>query len=112
MLLHGKILAGRSETINTKKGPLQKTKLRVVDLGDETQGDLSSYWIDFLGDASMSDAEIDQVLRKELSIEVRRVSVSMGSQGKAFLNVTGGAILDANDVPVQAKLRDAARRSA
>ena len=49
MLLAGQILTGTTTTISTKKGgTLQKTRLKVLDLGPEASGgDL--YWVDFLG---------------------------------------------------------------
>ena len=62
MKIEGLALAGSTEMISTKKrGDLQKTKLKVMDMGPEaTGGDL--YWIDFLGEASLSDEELDAIL--------------------------------------------------
>lgn len=49
MLLAGQILTGTTTTISTKKGgTLQKTRLKVLDLGPEASGG-NLYWVDFLG---------------------------------------------------------------
>ena len=64
MRLEGTALMGSTQTITTKKGDdLQKTKLKVMDMGPEANGgDL--YWIDFLGEAALSDEELDAILRQ------------------------------------------------
>ncbi len=92
MLLAGQILTGTTTTIATKKGDtLQKTRLKVLDLGPEASGgDL--YWIDFLGEAALADDELRQVSRQQVQLEVRSMRASAGSQGGAFLNATGGAV--------------------
>jgi hypothetical protein len=66
MLLSGQILTGTTTTFNTKKGStLQKAKLKILDLGPEASGgDL--YWIDFLGEAALSDEELRQLCRSDL----------------------------------------------
>ena len=51
LIKDGQILTGSTQTIATKKGDhLQKTRLKVLDLGPEANGG-DVYWIDFLGDA-------------------------------------------------------------
>ncbi len=92
MQLQGQILTGSTQTIATKKGDhLQKTRLKVLDLGPEASGgDL--YWIDFLGDAALSDDELRQVTRQQVSVEVRRMYASAGKNGGAYLNAAGGAV--------------------
>src|SRR5579871_2522218 len=92
MLLTGQILTGSTQTIATKKGDhLQKTRLKILDLGPEASGgDL--YWIDFLGEAALTDEELRQVSRQSVAVEVRRMYASSGKQGGAFLNASGGAV--------------------
>src|SRR5262249_10979844 len=115
MLLNGQILTGMTTTISPKKGgTLQKTKLKVLDLGPEASGgDL--YWIDFLGEASLADDELRNLSRQTVQGEVRSMRASAGSKGGAFLNATGGAIRLDGQV-VQQALRgayaEAAPRSA
>jgi len=106
MLLTGQILTGATTTISTKKGDhLQKTKLKVLDLGPEANGgDL--YWIDFLAEAALADDELRQVSRQQVQIEVRSMRASSGTKGGAFLNTTGGAIRHNGQV-VQRGLRTA-----
>jgi len=92
MQMQGTALAGGTQTFQTKRGEaLQKTKLKVLDVGAEARADV--YWVDFLGEAALSDEEMEQVMRQTVEIEVRGVSATMGKQGgRAFLNVSGGAI--------------------
>ncbi len=90
MLLNGQILTGSTQTIATKKGDhLQKTRLKVLDLGVEASGgDL--YWIDFLGEAALTDDELRAVARQQVELEVRRMYASKGAKGGAYLNANGG----------------------
>lgn len=105
MQMNGKVLAGTTQILSTKKGTqLEKTRLKVLDTGGEVAGDLQWYWIDFLGDAALAESELDSVRQEEVVIEIRRVSASNGKDGRAFLNITGGLILLGGSVPVQAKL--------
>ena len=91
MKLLAKVLHGSTQTITTKKGTkLEKTRLKVQDVGDEVNGDLLAYWIDFLGDNALSDGELTAILREEVEIDIKRVSASTGDKGGAFLNLTGG----------------------
>ena len=92
MMLNGQILTGSTQTIATKKGDhLQKTRLKILDLGPEASGgDL--YWIDFLGEAALTDEELRNVARQQVAVEVRRLYASQGKQGGAFLNASGGAV--------------------
>lgn len=93
MQLSGQILTGSTQTIATKKGDhLQKTRLKVLDLGPEANGG-DVYWIDFLGDAALTDEELRQVSRQQVTVEVRRMYASAGKNGGAFLNASGGAIM-------------------
>jgi hypothetical protein len=92
MLLNGQILTGSTQTIATKKGDhLQKTRLKVLDLGVEASGgDL--YWIDFLGEAALTDDELRAVARQQVELEVRRMYASKGANGGAYLNANGRAV--------------------
>lgn len=91
MKLLAKVLHGTTQTITTKKGTqLEKTRLKVQDVGEEVNGDLLAYWIDFLGENALSESELNAVLREEVEIDVKRVSASAGQKGGAFLNLTGG----------------------
>ncbi len=93
MQLSGQILTGSTQTLATKKGDhLQKTRLKVLDLGPEANGG-DVYWIDFLGDAALTDEELRQVSRQQVTLEVRRMYASAGKNGGAFLNASGGAVL-------------------
>jgi hypothetical protein len=107
MQLSGQILTGSTQTIATKKGDhLQKTRLKVLDLGAEANGG-DVYWIDFLGDAALTDEELRQVSRQQVTVEVRRMYASAGKTGGAFLNASGGAVI-LNGQVVQKTLRSAA----
>jgi hypothetical protein len=94
MKIEGTALAGSTQSIATKKGGMiQKTKLKVMDLGPEANGG-DIYWIDFLGEAALTDEELKQVLRQQVVVEVRRMYASAGNQpGRAYLNANGGAVL-------------------
>src|SRR5271165_2957747 len=93
MKLRGKVLTGSTTTLTTKAGKsLEKTRLKVADQGDEVEGDLIAYWIDFLGEMALSDGEMGAVIHEEVDIDIRRAGASAGKQGGAFLNMTGGAI--------------------
>ncbi len=103
MQLTGKVLAGSTTTLTTKKGTqLDKTRLKVLDTGEETAGDVVVYWVDFMGDAALTDAQLAQVSHQDCVIEVRKVSVSTYN-GKAYLNISGG-LMFCNGQPVQPKL--------
>jgi hypothetical protein len=106
MQLSGQILTGSTQTLATKKGDhLQKTRLKVLDLGLEANGG-DVYWIDFLGDAAFTDEELRQISRQQVMVEVRRMYASAGKTGGAFLNASGGAVL-LNGQIVQKSLRTA-----
>lgn len=106
MQLSGQILTGSTQTIATKKGDhLQKTRLKVLDLGPEANGG-DVYWIDFLGDAALTDEELRQVSRQQVTVEVRRMYASAGKNGGAFLNASGGAVIQNGQI-VQKSLRTA-----
>jgi ssDNA-binding replication factor A large subunit len=106
MQLIGKIIAGTSTTITTKQGAkLDKTRLKILDVGDETAGDVNVYWVDFMGDAALSSAELDKVNHQEATIEIRRITASLYN-GKAYMNISGGMILLGGS-PVQPKLEAA-----
>jgi len=107
MQLSGQILTGSTQTLATKKGDhLQKTRLKVLDLGPEANGG-DVYWIDFLGDAALADDELRQVSRQQVTVEVRRMYASAGKTGGAFLNASGGAVI-LNGQIVQKALHSAA----
>src|SRR5215470_19345050 len=94
MQITAQVLTGSTQTIQTKKGEnLQKSRLKLMDLGPEASGgDL--YWVDFLGEAALTDDELRQISRKQVQVEVRRMYASAGkTQGQAFLNAAGGAVL-------------------
>ncbi len=99
MKLLAKVLHGSTQTITTKKGTkLEKTRLKVQDVGDEVNGDLLAYWIDFLGENALSDNELSAILREEVEIDIKRVSASAGDKGGAFLNLTGGLVYRSGNV--------------
>jgi hypothetical protein len=105
MKIEGMALAGSTEVISTKKrGDLQKTKLKVMDMGAEASGgDL--YWIDFLGEAALSEDELAAILRQPVVIEVRFMRASAGNQpGRAYLNASGGAVIQNGQI-IQRGLR-------
>ena len=92
MMLSGQVLTGTATTFQTRKGDhLQKTKLKVLDLGTEAGGG-DTYWVDFIGEAALSDEELRAVSRQSVEVEVRRIKASAGNKGGVFLNVTGGAV--------------------
>ena len=105
MQLTGQILTGSTQTIATKKGgTLEKTKLKIMDIGPEASGG-DIYWIDFLGEAALTDEELDAILRQPVLIEVRRIYLSTGNQpGRSYLNASGGAVLQNGQI-VQSGLR-------
>jgi hypothetical protein len=93
MQLTAQVLIGSTQTIATKKGDtLRKTRLRLMDIGPESAGgDL--YWIDFLGEAALSEDELRQINRQQVLVEIRRMYASAGKQqGQAYLNANGGAV--------------------
>ncbi len=99
MKVLAKVLHGSTQTVTTKKGTqLEKTRLKVQDVGEEVNGDLLAYWIDFLGDNALTDAELGQVLHQEVEIDLRRVSASAGQKGGVFLNLTGGWVYQGGKV--------------
>jgi hypothetical protein len=111
MLLNGQILTGSTQTIATKKGDhLQKTRLKVLDLGAEASGG-DIYWIDFLGEAALSDDELRQIVRQQVEVEVRRMYPSAGKNGGAYLNANGGAVRF-NGAVIQRGLRVQEQKSA
>ncbi len=94
MQMQGQALAGSTQSLTTKRGEtLQKTKLKVIDLGPEASGG-DVYWVDFLGDDALTDEELRQVIRQQVTIEIRRFSTSVGKQQpvRAYLNANGGAV--------------------
>src|SRR5579883_1018102 len=108
MQLTGKVLGGKTTTITTKTGTkLEKTRIRVLDIGEEAINDVISYWIDLLGDAALTDQQLAAITHTEVVIQIRRVSLST-SNGKAYLNINGGLILPLNGgEPIQSKLAQA-----
>jgi hypothetical protein len=112
MQMQGQALAGSTQSLTTKRGEtLQKTKLKVIDLGPEASGG-DVYWVDFLGDDALTDEELRQVMRQQVMIEIRRFSTSVGKQQpvRAYLNATGGAVR-LNGQVVQRALRTQAVHS-
>lgn len=110
MQLNGKVMSGFTTSFQTKKGDtLNKTRLKILDTGEEVGDELNTYWVDFLGDAALTEDDIDQIRKQEVVIEVRRASASLGKNGTAYLNITGGAVLF-QGMPVQSKLLGKAGR--
>jgi hypothetical protein len=107
MQLTAQVLMGSTQMLTTKKGDqLLKTKLKLIDIGPEASGgDL--YWIDFLGEAALSEEELHQVSRQQVVVDVRRMYASAGKQpGQAYLNASGGAVR-LNGTVIQPRLRSA-----
>ena len=97
MKMRAKILAFTFSTLTTKQGKtLEKARVKVQDVGNETNGDLLAYWIDFLGEQAPSEVELQAILHEEADIDIRRVSCSKGKDGGVFLNLTGGTIWQDN----------------
>ncbi len=113
MRMHAQVLGGNVlPSIRTKRGQeLPKARLKVMDIGPEAGGgDL--YWIDFLGEAALSEDELEQVRRQAVELEVRSMHASAGKEaGKAYLNAAGGAVLLGGQI-VQRGLRQTVARSA
>jgi hypothetical protein len=98
MKMNARVLASHNETLDIKKGQnagqkLNKTRLKVVDMGEEVGGDLIQYWIDFLGEYALTESEIGLILRQDVVIDIRLVRPTAGKNGGAFLNVSGGMIM-------------------
>src|SRR5260370_14736770 len=93
MLLTGQILTGSTHSIATKQGEsLQKTKLKLIDIGPEASGG-DVYWVDFLGEAALAEDELRQITRQAVTVEIRRFSATAGQQGgRAYLNANAGAV--------------------
>ncbi len=106
MQMQARILVGKVTEVRTRKGqPLSKASLKVLDLGPECGSDVTTYWIDFLGDAAFSQVELDSIMGEEYTIDVRFVRASC-KDTKAYLNLSGGAIADADGQIVQPALRN------
>lgn len=105
MLMQGRVLVGKIQQITTKKGQVAKSALKVADMGPECSSDVVVYWIDFLGDAALTQTELDSILGEQFTIDVRLVQASRGNDGRTFLNVKGGAIVTADGQVVQSNLR-------
>jgi hypothetical protein len=113
MQMQGQVLAGSTQTIATKKGEqLQKSRLKVMDIGPEAVGG-DVYYVDLWGEHALSDDEWRSVLRQQVTLEIRRVSASAGKasaqtggplSGRVYLNLSGGA-LTLNGQVVQRALR-------
>jgi hypothetical protein len=106
MQLQGKVMGGKTVTITTKQGNhLDKTRLRFLDIGEEAAMDLVDYWVDFIGDAALTEQQIHDLRGKEVVVQIKRVSMSLGSNGKSYLNISGGLILPLHGgEPIQPKL--------
>jgi hypothetical protein len=107
MQLRGKVLVASTTTHNTKKGTqFVKTRARILDAGPEAAGEVQVYWVDFPNEYALSDAEVQQIVHQEVTVEIRRVQASLGKDGsKVYLNVSGGAIVLDDGSVVQAKVR-------
>jgi len=93
MKLTGRVLTGSTQTVTTKKGTqLQKTRIKFQDVGDEVQGDLIAYWVDFLGESAISEGDVAVLMHEVVEIDIKRITTSKGKDGGVFLNVTGGII--------------------
>jgi hypothetical protein len=104
MLMQGRVLVGKIQQITTKKGQLSKAALKVADMGPECSSDIVVYWIDFLGDAALTQTELDSILGEQFTIDVRLVQAT-GNSGRTFLNIKGGAIVSHDGHVVQSGLR-------
>ena len=113
MQMQAQVLGGQVlSTIHTKRGQdLPKTRLKVMDIGPEAAGG-DIYWIDFLGEAALSEEELGRIHRQQVQLEVRRMYASAGkTAGKAYLNAAGGTVVLSGQV-VQRGLRATATKSA
>ncbi len=108
MKLQAKVLAGQTESLMTKKGePVQKTRLKVQDVGAEVT-DLLAYWVDFFGEYALTQEQIESLLHQEVEIEIRRVAVAekdgkavVTKTGRGLLNLSGGRLLHQGHVVQQ-----------
>lgn len=107
MQMQARILVGSLREVKTKKGAqLRKSSLKVCDVGTECGSNITTYWIDFLGDAALDQVELDSVMGNEFTIDVAFAKASLGKNGNTYLNMTGGAIFTADGRVVQSALRD------
>jgi hypothetical protein len=112
MQIHAQVLAGQVlKPINTKQGKeLSKSRLKVMDIGPEAAGG-DVYWLDFLGEAALTEDELTRIHRQQVVIEVRRMYASAGNvAGKVYLNAAGGAVVLGGQI-VQPGLRATASKS-
>ena len=98
MQMFARVLSSHNETLDIKNGKnqgqkLNKTRLKVIDVGDEVNGDVIQYWIDFLGENALTDKEVELILKKDVQIDIRLVRATSGKNGGAFLNISGGMIM-------------------
>ncbi len=106
MQMQGRILVGSVREFRTRKGEtLPKSSIKVVDMGAECGSDVVTYWIDFLGDSAVTQAELDDIVGTECTVDIRFCRSSLGKDGKAYQNVAGGAITNASGQVVQSRLR-------
>lgn len=112
MKMQGRVLVGSVREFKTRKGEtLPKASLKVVDMGIECSSDVTIYWVDFLGDAALTQMELDSVVGGEFTLDVKFVRASAGKEGKAYLNMAGGAITNAAGQVVQLGLRTSDRKA-
>lgn len=112
MQMQARVLAGSVREIKTKKGPLPKASVKVLDMGPECGSDVVTYWIDFLGDAALTADELESIVGSECTVSVRSIRSSAGQNGKVFQNIAGAAILDGHGQVVQASLAHHTQRKA
>ncbi len=95
MLLMGKVLTATSQTVMTKAGnQLDKTRMKLLDVDSD---DGAIYWVDFLGESAIPQGALDEIRHQEVEIEIRSIRATV-SNGKAYLNITGGIARHAGEV--------------
>jgi hypothetical protein len=103
--MQARVLAGSVREFRTKKGAmLPKASVKFLDMGPECGSDVTTYWVDFLGDAALTADELEAIVGSEVTVGIRSCRSSAGQNGKVFQNISGAAILDHEGRVVQAGL--------
>jgi hypothetical protein len=93
MRITAKVFSGSNTPFKNKDGQaVAKTRLKVVDMGDELDGAPQTYWIDFVGDYALNPQEVQALQKQMVEIDIQYVTASTGKDGKAYLNVRGGFV--------------------
>jgi hypothetical protein len=112
MQMQARVLAGSVREFRTKAGKqLPKSSVKVLDMGPECGSDVTTYWVDFLGDAALTTDELESIVGTEVTVGIRSCRSSLGNNGKVFQNISGAAILDHSGRVVQAGLAHSQKKA-